>query len=45
MMIQAQDVIERALALRTVDESMVLVTDASEASLRWARRAPPKRSA
>ncbi|MBP1158796.1 MULTISPECIES: metallopeptidase TldD-related protein [Rhodococcus] len=35
-MIQAQDVIERALALRTVDESMVLVTDASEASLRWA---------
>ncbi|TJZ78670.1 TldD/PmbA family protein [Rhodococcus oryzae] len=35
-MIEAQDVIERALALRTVDESMVLVTDASEASLRWA---------
>ncbi|SEK98616.1 metallopeptidase TldD-related protein [Rhodococcus maanshanensis] len=35
-MIQAQELIERALALRTVDESMVLVTDASEASLRWA---------
>ncbi|MFC7449837.1 metallopeptidase TldD-related protein [Rhodococcus daqingensis] len=35
-MISAQELIERVLALRTVDESMVVVTDASEASLRWA---------
>ncbi|WP_137724155.1 metallopeptidase TldD-related protein [Prescottella subtropica] len=35
-MIAAQDLIERALACSTVDEAMVLVTDASEASLRWA---------
>ncbi|TQF68350.1 TldD/PmbA family protein [Rhodococcus spelaei] len=35
-MIPAQDLIERALGLRTVDESMVIVTDAGEASLRWA---------
>ncbi len=35
-MIAAQELVERALALSTVDEAMVLVTDASEASLRWA---------
>ncbi|WP_305091401.1 metallopeptidase TldD-related protein [Prescottella sp. R16] len=35
-MIAAQELIERALACSTVDETMVLVTDASEASLRWA---------
>ncbi|MCJ0905950.1 metallopeptidase TldD-related protein [Rhodococcus sp. ARC_M6] len=35
-MIMAQQVVERALAARTVDESIVIVTDASEASLRWA---------
>lgn len=35
-MITAQQVVERALAARTVDESIVIVTDASEASLRWA---------
>ncbi|WP_430332520.1 metallopeptidase TldD-related protein [Rhodococcus sp. ACT016] len=35
-MIAAQELVERALALTTVDEAMVLVTDASEASLRWA---------
>ncbi|MFC4604474.1 metallopeptidase TldD-related protein [Rhodococcus kronopolitis] len=35
-MIAAQDLVERALALRTVDESIVIVTDASEAALRWA---------
>ena len=35
-MIDPQQVVERALAARTVDESLVIVTDASEASLRWA---------
>ncbi|RVW08936.1 TldD/PmbA family protein [Prescottella agglutinans] len=35
-MIAAQELVEQALALSTVDEAMVLVTDASEASLRWA---------
>ncbi|WP_420879621.1 metallopeptidase TldD-related protein [Rhodococcus sp. (in: high G+C Gram-positive bacteria)] len=35
-MIAAQELVERALALSTVDEAMVLVTDAGEASLRWA---------
>lgn len=35
-MIPAQELVERALALSTVDEAMVLVTDAAEASLRWA---------
>ncbi|QXW03319.1 MULTISPECIES: metallopeptidase TldD-related protein [Rhodococcus] len=35
-MITAQQVVDRALAARTVDESIVIVTDASEASLRWA---------
>ena len=35
-MITAQQVVERALAARTVDESIIIVTDASEASLRWA---------
>ncbi|MFD4182441.1 metallopeptidase TldD-related protein [Rhodococcus sp. NPDC058514] len=35
-MIPGQDLVERALALCTVDEAMVVVTDASEASLRWA---------
>ncbi|MFC9789579.1 metallopeptidase TldD-related protein [Rhodococcus sp. NPDC127528] len=35
-MIAAQELVERALTLRTVDESMVIVTDAGEASLRWA---------
>ena len=35
-MITAQQVVERALTARTVDESIVIVTDASEASLRWA---------
>ncbi|OYD70257.1 metallopeptidase TldD-related protein [Rhodococcus sp. OK302] len=35
-MITAQQLVERALAARTVDESIVIVTDASEASLRWA---------
>ncbi|NKR33562.1 TldD/PmbA family protein, partial [Rhodococcus hoagii] len=35
-MIPAQELVERALALSTVDEVMVLVTDAAEASLRWA---------
>lgn len=35
-MIPAQELVERALALSTVDEAMVLVTDAGEASLRWA---------
>lgn len=34
--IAAPELVERALALSTVDEAMVLVTDASEASLRWA---------
>lgn len=34
--IAAQELVERALALSTVDEAMVLVTDAGEASLRWA---------
>lgn len=35
-MIAAQELIETALALVTVDEAMVLVTDAAETSLRWA---------
>ncbi|QBJ94588.1 TldD/PmbA family protein [Rhodococcus sp. ABRD24] len=35
-MIAAQELVERALTLSTADEAMVLVTDASEASLRWA---------
>lgn len=35
-MISAQDVVEQALALVTVDEAMVIVTDAAETSLRWA---------
>lgn len=35
-MITAQQVVDRALAARTVDESIIIVTDASEASLRWA---------
>ncbi|MFD1813699.1 metallopeptidase TldD-related protein [Rhodococcus gannanensis] len=35
-MIPAQELIERALALVTVDEAMVVVTDAAETSLRWA---------
>ncbi|GAB2647774.1 metallopeptidase TldD-related protein [Prescottella soli] len=35
-MIAAQELVEKALALSTADETMVLVTDASEASLRWA---------
>ncbi|MDH6281159.1 metallopeptidase TldD-related protein [Prescottella agglutinans] len=35
-MIAAQELVDQALALSTVDEAMVLVTDASEASLRWA---------
>ncbi|BAH33845.1 metallopeptidase TldD-related protein [Rhodococcus erythropolis] len=35
-MIDPQQVVDRALAARTVDESLVIVTDASEASLRWA---------
>ncbi|MGW4479773.1 metallopeptidase TldD-related protein [Rhodococcus triatomae] len=35
-MIAAQELIEQALALVTVDEAMVVVTDASETSLRWA---------
>ncbi|MDH6678722.1 putative Zn-dependent protease [Rhodococcus sp. LBL1] len=35
-MIAAQELVDKALALSTVDEAMVLVTDASEASLRWA---------
>lgn len=35
-MIPAQELVERALALSTADDAMVLVTDAGEASLRWA---------
>ncbi|MGC0364117.1 putative Zn-dependent protease [Rhodococcus sp. 27YEA15] len=35
-MISPQQVVEQALAVGTVDESIVIVTDASEASLRWA---------
>ncbi|MGW6693819.1 metallopeptidase TldD-related protein [Rhodococcus sp. NPDC054953] len=35
-MIAAQELIEQALALVTVDEAIVLVTDAAETSLRWA---------
>jgi predicted Zn-dependent protease len=34
--IPGHEVVERALALATVDETIVTVTDASEASLRWA---------
>lgn len=35
-MISAQELVEKALALVTVDEAMVIVTDAAETSLRWA---------
>lgn len=35
-MIAAQDVVERALALSTADDAIVIVTDTSAASLRWA---------
>ncbi|KAA0021314.1 metallopeptidase TldD-related protein [Antrihabitans cavernicola] len=35
-MIAAQEVVERALALAKVDDSIVIVTDTSEASVRWA---------
>ncbi|MFF0813665.1 metallopeptidase TldD-related protein [Rhodococcus sp. NPDC003318] len=35
-MIPAQDVVEKALSLVTVDDAMVIVTDAAETSLRWA---------
>lgn len=35
-MIAAQELIDKALALVTVDEAMVIVTDAAETSLRWA---------
>ncbi|MEV0946714.1 metallopeptidase TldD-related protein [Rhodococcus sp. NPDC049939] len=36
-MIAPQQLIERVLSRATVDETIVIVTDASEASLRWAR--------
>nr|WP_296767307.1 metallopeptidase TldD-related protein [Rhodococcus sp. (in: high G+C Gram-positive bacteria)] len=35
-MISGHDVVERALSAATVDETIVIVTDSSEASLRWA---------
>ncbi|SNS19782.1 metallopeptidase TldD-related protein [Rhodococcoides kyotonense] len=35
-MIPGHDVVERVLSLATVDETFVIVTDSSEASLRWA---------
>ena len=35
-MIPGYEVVERVLALATADETIVIVTDASEASLRWA---------
>ncbi|MGW0044335.1 metallopeptidase TldD-related protein [Rhodococcus sp. NPDC003348] len=35
-MIPAQELIEKALSLVTVDEAMVIVTDAAETALRWA---------
>ncbi|RVW03710.1 metallopeptidase TldD-related protein [Rhodococcus spongiicola] len=35
-MITAQELVEKALARSTADEAIVLVTDVSEASLRWA---------
>lgn len=35
-MIRGHDVVERALAAASVDETFVIVTDSSEASLRWA---------
>lgn len=35
-MISGHEVVERALAASTVDETIVIVTDSSEASLRWA---------
>ncbi|MFI8565964.1 metallopeptidase TldD-related protein [Rhodococcus sp. NPDC078407] len=35
-MIAAQDVIERALACASVDDTIVIVTDSSDATLRWA---------
>lgn len=35
-MIPAQQVVELALAAATVDETIVIVTDRAEASLRWA---------
>lgn len=35
-MIPAQELVEKALSLVTVDEAMVVVTDAAETSLRWA---------
>ncbi|MDJ0395005.1 metallopeptidase TldD-related protein [Rhodococcus sp. G-MC3] len=35
-MISGHDVVERALAAATVDETIVIVTNSSEASLRWA---------
>ncbi|WP_097244625.1 metallopeptidase TldD-related protein [Nocardia amikacinitolerans] len=35
-MVPAGEVVERALALSRADEAMVIVTDAHEASLRWA---------
>lgn len=35
-MIAAQDLVERALRISTADETIVLVTDVSEAALRWA---------
>lgn len=35
-MIPGYEVVERALAAATVDETFVIVTDSSEASLRWA---------
>ncbi|MFZ2526552.1 MAG: TldD/PmbA family protein, partial [Rhodococcus sp. (in: high G+C Gram-positive bacteria)] len=35
-MIEAQELVERALRVSTADETIVLVTDVSEAALRWA---------
>ncbi len=35
-MIRAQDVVEQVLHVATVDETLVIVTDSSESSLRWA---------
>ncbi|WP_374703825.1 PmbA/TldA family metallopeptidase, partial [Rhodococcus sp. ENV425] len=35
-MIEAQELLERALRCSTADETIVLVTDTGEASLRWA---------
>ncbi len=35
-MIPGHDMVERVLALATADDTVVIVTDASEASLRWA---------